>query len=477
MSRDDLIKKAKQFAIQVHEGHKRASGENYYEHTFRVYEKLKEVGIEEENTLLASILHQTLDFSDALEPEIEKRFGPEILSIVRGYKKLSNTTIATSATDPKDLNERYIMQAYINMADDIRTLVIRIADKVDNLDTSFALPKEKRVANAQKALYFYSPLARIIGMSRLAVQLENSAFRILYPGEYSRLDSIMSKKAIKIKKVMEDTQNVIRSLLEEKGINAKTYYRIKHLYGIFRKSNYLLSKGTDPGKDFSKIYDVGAMRIIVETDEQCYLVEQLLMSLLESIPDARDDYIYQPRHTGYRSLHNVFKFSRDVWAEVQIRTQEMHEQAEFGPASHLLYKIGDKDTKLGVVEKFKKYTKENPFWFKDLHFLQMEKELAGYKPNTPFSKYVYAFTPKGDIIELPKGATLVDFAYALHTKLGHSCIGGFVNGQMVKLDYEIKDGDEVEIKVLKNKKKPSLDWLNIVKTTKAKSYIRKALKV
>lgn len=385
MSSNDLVQKAKEFAIQVHEGHKRASGENYYEHTFRVAEKLKNIGITEENILTAAVLHQILDYSNVLEPEIEKRFGREVLDLVKGYKKLSDTAVAATVTQPENLNEKYIMQAYINMASDVRTLVIRLADKIDNLETSFALSKEKRIANAQKALYFYSPLARMIGMSKMAVQLENNAFKILKPGEYARLESFMNKRLPKITKVLEETQGVVCDFLKEKKIKAKIHVRVKHMYGIYRKSNYYMSKGKDPGKNFSNVYDIAAMRVIVDTIEQCYLTEQLLMSLLESIPEERDDYIHQPRPSGYQSLHNVFKFSKDIWAEIQIRTQEMHEQAEFGPASHLLYKIGDKDASLGAAQNFKKYTEESPFWFKDLHFLHMEKELAGYIPNTPFS--------------------------------------------------------------------------------------------
>jgi guanosine-3',5'-bis(diphosphate) 3'-pyrophosphohydrolase len=475
MSRDDLVQKAKEFAIQVHEGHKRASGENYYEHTFRVYDKLRDAGIEEEVTLIAGILHQALDFSNALEPEIEKRFGPDVLKIVKIYRKLSETNI--EGTTPKNFNEKYIIQTYINMAEDVRALVIRLADKIDNLETSFALPKEKRIDNAQKALYFYSPLARLMGMSRLAIQLENNAFKILQPGEYAHLEKFMKKRGAKLTKALTETEQFIKSILEENGIRAKVYFRIKHLYGIYRKQAYLMSKGVTVGKNLENIYDIGAMRIIVDSEDQCYIVENLLKEYIECLPDERDDYIRIPRHTGYKSIHNIFKLTRDIFVEIQIRTKDMHEQAEFGPASHLLYKIGDKDRKSGAVEKFKSYLKDNPFWFKDMHFLSMENTLAGYRPNTPFSKYVYAFTPKGDIIELPKGSNLIDFAYAVHTTLGHSCIGGFANSQMVKLTYEIKDGDHIEIKTLKNKHKPSPDWIKIVKTTKARAHIRKALKL
>jgi GTP diphosphokinase / guanosine-3',5'-bis(diphosphate) 3'-diphosphatase len=475
MSREDLIQKAKNFAIQVHEGHKRISGENYYEHTFRVYEKLRKIGIEEENTLIAAILHQTPDVSREIEPLIEKKFGKDVLNIVRSYKKLSDTNIERDT--PNNFNEKYIMQAYINMAGDLRTLVIRLADKIDNLETSFALPKEKRVSSAQKALYLYSPLARIIGLSRFAIQLENSAFKILNPGEFSYIKRLIDRKVPYITKALNETQSILKEIFDEQKIEAKFQQRIKHVYGIYRKATYYKSKDKEVGKNFENIYDIAAMRIIVNNADDCYLVENILKNLLDNIPEERNDYIRTPRHTGYKSIHNVFKLTRTIKAEIQIRTNEMHDKAEYGPASHLLYKIADKDTRSSAAEKFREYLQENPYWFKELQFISMEQALNSYKPTTPFSKFVYAFTPKGDIIEIPKGATLIDFAYAVHSSLGHSCIGGFANGQLVKISYEIKDGDQIEIKTLKSKTKPSPDWLNIAKTSKAKGAIRKALKL
>jgi GTP diphosphokinase / guanosine-3',5'-bis(diphosphate) 3'-diphosphatase len=475
VSSENNIEKAKKTAAQIHKGHKRATGEDFHEHTIRVYEKLKNVGIRDEVTLVASILHQALDVSAEIEKEIEDKFGLEVVKLIKNYTKLRGANIERNT--PRNFNERYIMQTYINMADDVRTLVIRLADKIDNLETSFVLPKEKRLSNAEKALYFYSPLARIIGMGKLAVQLEDSAFKILHPGEYAHLRKKLSKRTEHINKAVEDVEKMTRSLLKEKSINPKIYHRMKHLYGIYRKASYYKSKGKKVGKNYENIFDIAGMRVIVDTVENCYLVENLLSELLDYIPEARDDYIRHPRETGYKSLHNTFKIANDLYIEIQIRTQEMHELCEFGPASHLLYKIGDKDSKSSAVEKFKDYLKENPYWFKDLNFWEIEKALVEYNPQTPFSKYVYAFTPKGDIIELPKGATIIDFAYAVHSKLGDSCIGGFVNSQMVKLNHEIKDGDIVEIKTQKSKTKPSSDWLKLVKTSRAKTHIRKALKM
>ncbi len=473
---NNKIEEAKNFAIQVHTGHKRKSGEDYYVHTFRVYEKLKEIGIEEESTLVAAILHQTLDFSDTLTNELEKRFGSEVLGIIQNYKKLSDMQIEHES--PMNLNEKYIMQAIINMAEDMRTIVIRLADKIDNLETSLVLSKEKRELAAKKALMLYSPLARIIGVRKLATQLENNAFKILDPGEYAKLEKIMEKKTYHLRKAIKDTESSVSQILKDQRIEAKFQSRIKHLYGIFRKGKFLNTIGKNPGGNYEDIYDTGALRIIVNKIDECYTVENILKELMEHIPSERDDYIKIPRESGYQSIHNTFKVTKDICIEVQIRTHDMHENSEYGPASHLLYKVSDKDAKSSAAHKFKKYLTKNPNWFKDLQFINMAQDPeAGFKPTTPFSKNVYAFTPKGDIIELPKGSNIIDFAYALHTDLGNACIGGFINGQLVKLTYEIMDGDRVEIKSFKGKTKPSKDWLEIVKTPRARMEIKKALKM
>ncbi len=468
------LQKAKEFAKQVHTGHKRLSGEGYAEHTLRVYQTLKRHNIKEENTLVASLLHHALDYSTELEQEIEKAFGKEVLTLVKNLKKVSATKIETDT--PSQFNEKYIMQTYINLSEDVRNIVIRLADKTDNLKHSWALDKEKRNYNAEKAMYLYSPLARIVGMSKLAVELENEAFKILNPAEYYKIQKISEEKALEHEGILKDTLSFLRSILKEQGLNnIKVQGRIKHIYGIYRKANYLKSaeRGTKPS--YKGVYDTLAFRIIAGTIEDCYFVENLVRELWECYPERRDDYIEKPRPSGYQALHNVFRVNKDLDAEIQITTYEMHKRNEHGPSSHLLYKISERGRSSMATDEFRKYLKENPFWFKDVNFWEMEKTLSKYKPQTPFSKNVYVFTPKGDIIELPQGATPIDFAYEIHSTLGNGCIGAFVNKSIAKLDQVLKNGDLVEIKTLKSKKKPSRDWLKIVKTKKAKASIRKAL--
>lgn len=473
-SNSKKVEQAIELARQVHSGHKRLTGESYADHTVRVFEKLKKYGILDETTLIAALLHHSLDYSNEPEAVIVRLFGGDTVELIRNFRKVAAVKVNTDT--PNNLNEKYLIQAYVNMAKDIRTLIIRLADKADNLANSMFLPREKREQIANKALFVYSPLARIIGVSRLTAELENNAFKIIDPGEYLRLEKIISKKIEKSTDVVEETKRFLQSIFAENGIRVTIQHRVKHLYGLYRKAVLRRSEGKDPGKNLSEIHDIIAMRVLVKNVADCYLVENLLKEALPFIPEEHDDYIKNPRKSGYKSLHNVFKIARGLNMEIQVKTHDMHLYNEFGPASHLLYKIGDNDRSSAAVDEFKKYLVESPNWFKEINYWEKERGRVDFKANTPFSKFVYAFTPKGDIIELEKGATVLDFAYAVHTKLGHSCIGAVVNGQMVKLSQEVHDGDYVEIKTLRSKLKPSDDWLNIAKTKRAISHIKRGLK-
>ena len=462
---EKVLELAKTLAQQIHTGHKRLSGESYAEHTLRVHNILLNRKVSDTTTLTASILHHSLDISKEPESVIQTNFGKDTLNVIKGYKKLKETKIDQNA--PGHFNEKYVMQTYINMSNDIRVLAIRIADKTDNLLTSWALPKEKRNEIAQKALTLYSPLARIVGLGKMAANIEDAAFKILLPGEYKNIQTIEASK-----KELREAQQIAVEILSEQGINATVQTRVKHLYGIFRKANYYAQKDKFVGKSYEGIHDVIAMRVLLDSIEDCYRVENIFKDLWDYLDIERNDYITNPRKSGYKAIHDVFKISKKLALEIQIKTHLMYQQSEFGPASHLMYKIGDKSATSMAIDEFKKYIQENPFWFKDLNFWIREKELTDFRPNTPFSRLVYAFTPKGDIIELPKGSTTIDFAYAVHTDLGNSCIGAFANSQMVKLDYQVKDGDYIEIKTLHGKK-PSKDWLKFVKTQRARHDIKK----
>ena len=460
------IEQAKKLAKQIHKGQFRLNGESYYNHVERVFNKLYNAGVRDETVLISALLHNSLQYSDNPKLQIQKHFGSEVLFITEQYKKLTEKTIKRNS--PKNFNEKYIIQTFLNLAKDIRVLLIRLADRADNIESAFIFPLERRERVAERALYVYAPICRLIGGLNFTRTLEDEAFKILHPQKYFQIKKLIDKKKEKINKLFSESEEVLREILNERNINTKINHRIKHAYGIYRKSLLYLNKGVNPGKNFENILDIAAMRFIVNTVEECYIVEDILKQLWDEVFDSRDDYIRNPKPSGYQSLHNAFKVDKQLVIGVQIRTHEMHEMSEFGKASHMFYKLGD-----GIKEKFL----DNVSILKEMNYWNMENEGKGKEFEfTQFDKFVYVFTPKGDIIELPKGATVLDFAYSIHEDLGHSCSGCLINEKIAKLDTRLKDGDQVEIRVSKNKKVPSPDWLDIAKTKRARHFIRRALK-
>jgi len=456
----DLVRKALDYSQTVLSKHNRKAGDTVHEHSTRVYQILKNNNVQDEITLSAAILHPIYEYSKDTKV-VRELFGEEVAQIVRNYNLLSRSNVDQDT--PKAFNEAFIMQAYINMAKDIRTLVIRIADRKDNLDTVFAFEKEKRIEVANKALNLYAPLAKIAGFSKISIGLEDESFKLLNPSEYYKIEQDLILNSEKYHKALTEVSALIKSLLRESNIESHISQRIKSRYGIYKKS----LRGP--------VRDKLGLRVVVNTIEQCYAAESLLKNLFDTYEDLRDDYISKPRPSGYRSIHNTLKVEKGVDMEVQIRTHEMHQYSEFGPASHLIYKLGDKGATSLAYEKFKNYTKENELWYKELSFWKVRSGTAeSFNHKAPFSKNVYAFTPKGDIVELPKGASLVDFAYSVHSSLGDKCVGGHVNQKYVSLNYLIQDGDYVEIKTT-NKVNANRDWLKFAITKRAKEHIRKNL--
>jgi len=467
------LKEAKELAKGLYGDAKRLSGETYYEHTLEIANKLTGYGIKDETTLMVAMLHHCLDLSDGKrKKELLKQIPEDLMTLIKRYSEMTKKTVQVESFEK--YNEKYAVQAFVSLVGDMRLLLVRIVDKLQALENSWALDKEKQREVALRALHLYVPLAKILGIYKISRDMENAAFKILYPEDYFALSRIVKKRSWGTKKIFGETKKFLREILSERGLeNFEIQYRVKGLYSLFKKIDRYRESGKDTGENFEKVYDLFALRIIVETVEECYLVENLLTQLWESIPEERNDYIGNPRPSGYQSIQNAFKIDRGFIAEIQIRTHEMHKQAEFGVSSHLLYKIGDKGEKSSAVKKFKQYLSKNPSWFKDLNYWEIEKEQK-YIPVTPFKNKIYVFTPKGDIIELPIGASAVDFAYAVHTEIGHRCVGTFVNGKIAKLDQKLKTGDTVKIKIDKKKKKPSKDWLNFAKTRQAKIQINKA---
>ncbi len=457
----DKLKSAEIYAKEIFGERERLSGETVYSHINKVKNLLIDIGVQDENILTAALFHHVI--SEHLTQylgEIESRFGHEVREILNHFDKISNLHIKIDS--PNNLNKEYIIQTYMNLSNDLNVLLILLADKVEGSKTLYALDPVKRKDSANRCLNIYAPICRLVGLSKFAGVIEKNGFQTLYPSEYFKIKKMLKEKSVITNNYLKNVKDLIQEYLTKNKINSKVTYRIKSEYSIFNKFLNYKEKRKNI-KDYSEIKDIAALRIIVDTVEQCYVVESLLKRSWDSVEEERDDYITNPKPTGYKSLHNVFELENDLTLEIQIRTKEMHEYNEFGNASHIFYKYGG---------KFKDYLKENPDLLKTLNFKRAE-EISELQH---FSNMVYAFTPKGDIIELPRGASVLDFAYEIHEDLGNRCVGAFVNDDIKKLSHKIEDGDKVEIKMT-NKPKVSRDWLDYVSTHKAKKCIRRVLKL
>ena len=454
-----MIKKAEHFAKKIYKDKYRLSGESLLSHATRVRDSLVDIGVEDKNILIASLLHHVI--SDNMVQHIESvksKFGEEVNTTLEDFDKISNLSITIDS--PNNLNKDYIIQTYLNLSNDLNVLLILLADKVQGSKTLHALDYETKLNSSNRSLYIYAPICRLVGLGKFASELEKNAFRTLYPSEFYKIRNILRQESLMTRNYLKNIRDLLIDHLKDKGINAVIGYRIKSEYSIFNKA--LGYKEENKFEGYDDIKDVAALRIIVDTVEECYVVEDLLKELWEMDPNERDDYIANPKPAGYRSLHNIFFIEKDFPLEVQIRTEEMHDENEFGNASHIFYKHGD---------KFRKYLGKNPDWLKTLNYNQA-KEVSDLQH---FSDKVYPVTPKGDIIELPRGSSVLDFAYEIHEEMGNRCVGGFVNGNIKKLSYKVQDGEAIEIRTT-NKNNVSRDWLEIVVTPKAKKSIRRVLR-
>jgi GTP diphosphokinase / guanosine-3',5'-bis(diphosphate) 3'-diphosphatase len=461
MSESIKIKKAKEFSLSYLGEKPRYSGESYYEHSLHVYKSLIKTGITDEVMMCGALLHHVSKETDSL---LEKEFGLEVVDIVKGLRKLSEYDIRVSS--PKKNNDKYFIQTYLNLTNDIRVLLVRLIDRSVNIKTAYVHPPLLRSEIGEKALYLYAPICRLMGFSSLTSILEDEAFKILYPDHYYNLVKLVDKRKLELKKFFEDAVPFLQTTLKEHNINAEIKTRIKHYFSIYKKALRYQNRDGKTDISYQNINDIAGMRVIVESVEQCYLAEDIIKNVWTEQVAEREDYIKTPKPSGYKSIHNVYSVGPKMNLEIQIRTRQMHEENEFGNASHFFYKIGN---------KFKENILDNPNWLKEINYWESQTRLLENYEIKHFRDFVYAFTPKGDIIELPRGANIIDFAYYIHTRVGNNCTGGVVNGNIVKIDYEIKDGDRVEIMNTKHPKKPSPDWIKVAKTKKAISMIRKSL--
>ncbi|HEY9643990.1 MAG TPA: bifunctional (p)ppGpp synthetase/guanosine-3',5'-bis(diphosphate) 3'-pyrophosphohydrolase [Coleofasciculaceae cyanobacterium] len=453
-----LVCQAFEFAYCLHQGQTRASGEPYIAHPVAVAALLRDLG-GSGVMIAAGFLHDVIEDTDVTAEEIEERFGVEVRRLVEGVTKLSKFNFS-SKTERQAENFR---RMFLAMAQDIRVIVVKLADRLHNMRTLEHLPDDKRRRIALETREIFAPLANRLGIGRFKWELEDLSFKYLEPEAYREIQELVADKRIDRETRLDQVAATLRERLAQLGIECYDISgRPKHLYGIYHKMQR-------QQKQFQEIYDVAAIRIIVATNDECYRALAVVHDAFRPIPGRFKDYIGLPKPNRYQSLHTVVIGNAGKPIEVQIRTLEMHHIAEYGIAAHWKYKeAGHSNTKLSTDDEKFTWLRQLLEWQSDLKDAQ--EYLENVKDNL-FADDVYVFTPSGDVVVLNQGATPVDFAYRIHTEVGNHCAGARVNERMVTLDTPLKNGDIVEIIRQKNAR-PSLDWLNFAVTTGARNRIR-----
>jgi GTP pyrophosphokinase len=453
-----MVRKAYERAASAHTGQRRLSGEDYVNHPLEVAAILADLELDAE-TISAALLHDTVEDTALTADEVEHEFGPEVARLVDGVTKLGRIALRSDQQQQAE-NIRKMMVA---MAEDLRVVLIKLADRLHNMRTLDPLPELKRRKISRETLDIFAPLAHRLGIGQIKWELEDLAFRNLEPDAYEDVVRRIARKRHERETLVSDLREILARELEKVGIQAEITGRPKHIYSVWQKM-------TRENKDFSEIYDLSAIRVQVDTVRDCYGVLGVVHSLWKPVPGRFKDYVAMPKSNGYQSLHTTVITHTGEPIEIQIRTHEMHRVAEFGVAAHWTYKEGGKDASFD----------QKLSWLRSLLEWQNEVGDAESFLDTVkidlFQDEVYVFTPKGDVLNLPADSTPVDFAYRIHTEVGHRCIGAKVNGRMVPLEYELQNGEIVEILTSKSPHGPSRDWLNFVKSASAKERIRKWFK-
>ncbi len=451
------IERAYRFAAEHHEGQKRLSGEDFIEHPLAVAQILADLGLDT-TTLEAALLHDTVEDTDVSVADLETEFGPEVSRIVDGLTKLD----ALSFRSREHEQAENVRKMIVAMAGDIRVLLIKLADRLHNMRTLSALPKDKQRRIATATLEIYAPLAHRLGVQQVKWELEDLSFKTLHPGPYHEIASLVEKRRGERQQYVEGVLEAARARIREAGLKAEVEGRPKHLYSIYEKM-------VVGGKEFNEIYDLAGIRVQVDSVRDVYAALGAIHSLWKPVPGRFKDYIAMPKSNMYQSLHTTVVGPQGRPIEVQIRTREMHRTAEYGIAAHWRYKEG-RDGKKAKEAADLAWLGQMLEWLKDM--ADPREFMEGLKIDL-YGGQVFCFTPKGDVMNLPAGATPVDFAYAIHTEVGHRTIGAKVNGKLVPLDYELRTGDAVDILTSKAQGEgPSQDWLRWVKTPRARNKIR-----
>jgi GTP pyrophosphokinase len=451
------------FACEHHAAQRRKSGEDFIVHPVGVARICAGMRLDTE-TLCAALLHDTVEDTKASIEEVRERFGDEIAQIVDGVTKLTGIEFQ-SHDEAQAENYRKMMVA---MATDVRVILIKLADRLHNMRTIEAMPKQKQMDKARETLDIYAPLAHRLGIHAIKWELEDLAFATLHPRKYQEIKGLVAQQRDDREGYVSQAGEYLSRELADLGIQAQIAGRAKHFYSIY-------SKMTKKGREFNEIYDLTAMRVIVDSVKDCYGTVGVIHSLWKPLPGRFKDFIAMPKFNMYQSLHTTVIGPEGRPLEIQIRTQEMHEMAEFGVAAHWVYKQGPNGAP-GAQDGEGQGGDAKMMWLRSM--LDWQKELSDPREfmetlrTDLFEEEVFVFTPKGQVKSLAAGATPLDFAYEVHTEIGHRCVGARVNGKIVPLHYELRSGDIVEILTAKRERGPSRDWLAMVKTTRARNKIK-----
>jgi GTP pyrophosphokinase len=453
-----LVRKASEFADRAHAGQKRSSGDPYIIHPTEVAQILADMRLDIAS-ICAAFLHDTVEDTEVRLEDVERDFGKDVGNLVDGVTKLNKMSFRTTEEKQAENFRKMI----IAMSKDIRVILVKLADRLSNMRSLQFLPAHKQKTISQETLDIYAPLANRLGMSKVKVELEDLCLRYVHPDVYYKLADLVTKNKADREKYIEDVSHLIQEKLVEYDVKASVAGRAKHFYSIYKKMERRQV-------DFNELHDIIAFRIVVDNITECYKALGVIHAAFRPVPGRFKDYIAMPKANNYQSLHTTVIGPSGERTEIQIRTHEMHLVAERGIAAHWKYKEG----------KFGSATRDSVDWVNRL--LEWQKDLSD--PNEfletvkvdLFSEDVFVFTPKGEVKELPYGATPLDFAYAVHTDVGNRCVGAKVNGRIVSLRHRLKSGDAIEV-ITSPTQTPSRDWLKIVKSSRAKAKIRAFIKM
>ena len=454
----ELINKAFDYAYKKHFGQKRISGDDYITHPLNVAMILTDINADA-TCLAAALLHDTIEDSDSTKEEVTKLFGRDVALLVDGVTKI-NRLHFSNAGEQMAANQRKIL---VGLSEDVRVIIIKLADRLHNMRTLYVMPEERQKKKARETLEILTPVADRLGINKIKSELEDLSLRYLKPDVYFDIVEKLNAKKTEMDADVNDMLKEVSSLLNGHNIRHEIFGRSKSIYSIYKK----LSKG----KKFNDIYDILALRVLVDTEQECYLALGLIHSKYKPVPNRFKDYIAMPKTNLYQSLHTtVFGVDGKLF-EIQIRTFEMHKVAEYGIASHWSYKAH------GSVKTVRDSMEAKLQIFRSIMELNEESDTSeefihSIKQDVLTNDSIYVYTPKGDVIELPEGATPVDFAYKVHSEVGNTLVGAIVNENIVPLDYHLKTGDIIKVNTNKGSRGPNKDWLNFVITSQAKNKIK-----